>query len=69
MSAGTTSNKVKIADVAAKFDSLQVSDPMMAMLIAVQLEQLRQLTKIAMILSQTSGVSISDSEVEIPDLF
>lgn len=67
MSTGTTSRKVEVANVEATLGSLQVSDPALALLIAVQLEQLRQLTKIAMILSQTSGVSLSDEDVEIPN--
>lgn len=69
MSIGTTSKPPSLAAGLA-FDvlgNLQTTDPAMALLLSLQIEQLRQLTKIATILSATSGISVSDDDVDIPN--
>lgn len=44
---------------------LQTPDPDIQVLVALQTEQLRQLTKIALILSAMSGIQISDEDVPL----
>lgn len=69
MTIGTTSPNVGIKDGANKAEvssrrKVQVSDEDMQRLLWIAGEQLRQLTKIAAILSAMSGIVIADDEIE-----
>jgi hypothetical protein len=71
MSIGSTSKKVKLADGAntAAVDGqrrLQVNDPDLQVLVTLQLEQLRELKKITLILSEMSGVHLNDHDIDLP---
>lgn len=70
MTISTTSPNVGIKDGANKAEvtsrrKLQVSDEDMQRLIHIGNEQLRQLKKIAAILSAMSGIVITDDETDI----
>jgi hypothetical protein len=72
MSVSSTSKKVNVADGAntAAVDlrgRLQVSDADLQVLVNLANEQLRQLTKIALLLQQMSGVFVEDDDIDIPN--